>query len=99
MGGATACQTEPETNPVTFHLLSDPAGVRLFLRLPEEGAPPQGWAVSEEEGRLGGHAGAEMKRTPAASVKVLLTDWEQTGEPESGGRGLKALRCWTNTAC
>lgn len=41
----------------------DPAGVGLFLRLPEEGAPPDGRALPEEEGRLRGDAGAEMKRT------------------------------------
>uniref|UniRef100_A0A3Q2QWK6 Phosphatidylinositol glycan anchor biosynthesis, class U n=1 Tax=Fundulus heteroclitus TaxID=8078 RepID=A0A3Q2QWK6_FUNHE len=40
---------------------ADPAGVGLFLRLPEEGAPPDLRAVPEEEGRLGGDAGAEIK--------------------------------------
>ena len=38
----------------------DPAGVRLFLRLPAEGAPPDQRAVPEEEGWIRGYAGAQI---------------------------------------
>lgn len=46
---------------------SDPAGVRLFLRLLEERAPPHQRAVPEEEGRLWGDADSQIKRTRVCS--------------------------------
>ena len=65
-----ACLTIQPVSP-------DPAGLGLFLRLPAEGAPPDQRAVPEEEGRLWGHAGAQIRHTHA-QLNTYTHTWTLT---------------------
>lgn len=77
---------------------SDPAGVGLFLRLLEERASPHLRLVSEEEGRLRGHADPQVRFTltrtastrkgeAARALACPQSEQTQTEETFDAGRG------------
>lgn len=65
-----------------IHVCSDPAGVGLFLCLPEERAPPHLRTVPEEERRLRGDARSEIKTRKEREKLSLQPNKHKTEEEE-----------------